>query len=248
MGCIIYSPHWLRTIPLFVVKGAFYILTLAWGFRRCSFRLAGQCEGLYTVERVTGLAPRFFVYTQKEYKHSHTDARWLQIISIMGISNKKTLEALGNYQGYDVVIREMISKEIDRQYSFMKWNIAVQTFLIGAITQLKNDEILWVIIVLGLLASISSFFTYWASEAKIKRILYFWDGYRKYKELSYFVFPPVWSNPTEEVILDDVIRQTFGDFKLGWSRKISLKFIIPKFSPFIFLIAWGMLLYISLFK
>ena len=61
MGCIIYSPHWLRTILMFVVKSAFYILTLAWGFRRCSFRLAGQCEGLYTVERVTELAPRFFV-------------------------------------------------------------------------------------------------------------------------------------------------------------------------------------------
>ena len=61
MRCIIYSPHWLWTILLFVVKSAFYILTLAWGFRRCSFRLAGQCEGLYTVERVTELAPRFFV-------------------------------------------------------------------------------------------------------------------------------------------------------------------------------------------
>lgn len=40
---------------------AFYILTLAWGFRRCSFRLVGQCESLYSVERVTELAPRFFV-------------------------------------------------------------------------------------------------------------------------------------------------------------------------------------------
>ena len=61
MGCIIYSPHWLRTILLFVVKGAFYILTLAWGFRLCSFRLTGQCEGLSIVERVTEPAPRFFV-------------------------------------------------------------------------------------------------------------------------------------------------------------------------------------------
>ena len=61
MRCIIYSPYWLRTIPLFVVKSAFYILTLAWGFRRCSFRLTGQCEGLSIVERVTEQAPRFFV-------------------------------------------------------------------------------------------------------------------------------------------------------------------------------------------
>ena len=40
---------------------AFYILTLAWGFRRCSFRLVGQCESLYSVERVTEQAPRFFM-------------------------------------------------------------------------------------------------------------------------------------------------------------------------------------------
>ena len=33
--------------------------TSAWGFRRCSFRLTGQCESLYYVERVTRLAPRF---------------------------------------------------------------------------------------------------------------------------------------------------------------------------------------------
>ena len=35
MRCIIYSPYWLRTILLFVVKSAFYILTLAGGVRRC---------------------------------------------------------------------------------------------------------------------------------------------------------------------------------------------------------------------
>ena len=40
-------------------RRADYIQTSAWGFRRCSFRLTGQCESLYSVERVTGLAPRF---------------------------------------------------------------------------------------------------------------------------------------------------------------------------------------------
>ena len=38
MWCIIYSPHWLRTILSFVVIRAFYILTLAWGFRRCTLK------------------------------------------------------------------------------------------------------------------------------------------------------------------------------------------------------------------
>lgn len=62
MRCIVYSPYWLRTILPFVVKSAFYIRTQAWGFRRCSFRQLGRCQSLYTVERVTGLAPRFHVY------------------------------------------------------------------------------------------------------------------------------------------------------------------------------------------
>lgn len=186
-----------------------------------------------------------YIQTQ-ELKHSHADARWLQFFSIMGIPNEKsTLEALNNYQGYDVVVREMISKEIDRQYSFMKWNIVVQTFLFGAITQLKNDKYLWVVIVIGLLASISSFITYWASEAKIKRILYFWDGYRKFKGLSYFAFPPVWTNPTEDAIPETEVKEIFGEYKLGWSRKLCLKLILPKSSPFIFIFAWGLILYIN---
>lgn len=61
MRRIVYSPYWLRTILPFVVKSAFYVRTQAWGFRRCSFRLTGQCEGLSIVERVTEPAPRFFV-------------------------------------------------------------------------------------------------------------------------------------------------------------------------------------------
>ena len=62
MRCIIYSYHWLQLVlQPFVVDAVYYILTSAWGFRRCSFRLVGQCESLYSVERVTEQAPRFFM-------------------------------------------------------------------------------------------------------------------------------------------------------------------------------------------
>ena len=61
MRCIIYSPHWLQSYCWLLQKSAIYIYTLTWGFRRCSFRLVGQCESLYSVERVTEPAPRFFV-------------------------------------------------------------------------------------------------------------------------------------------------------------------------------------------
>ena len=41
------------------------IFTSAWGFQRCSFRQSGQCEGLNSVERAAGLAPRFYMYPWK---------------------------------------------------------------------------------------------------------------------------------------------------------------------------------------
>ena len=62
MRCIVYSPYWLWTILSLIVKSAFYIRTQAWGFRRCSFRQDGQCEGLLIVERAAELAPRLNQY------------------------------------------------------------------------------------------------------------------------------------------------------------------------------------------
>nr|DAT70473.1 MAG TPA: hypothetical protein [Caudoviricetes sp.] len=38
MGCIIYSPHWLRTCQRSLVGRVNYIHASAWGFRHCSFR------------------------------------------------------------------------------------------------------------------------------------------------------------------------------------------------------------------
>ena len=46
MGCIICSPQWLRAFLCPLVGRVDYILTLAWGFRHCSFRQTGQCESL----------------------------------------------------------------------------------------------------------------------------------------------------------------------------------------------------------
>ena len=43
----------LRLFCVYVIVLSVYIVTSAWGFRRCSFRQEGQCEGLSIVERVT---------------------------------------------------------------------------------------------------------------------------------------------------------------------------------------------------
>jgi len=54
VGCI-YIVSW--TFPMAVCCGEVFghigIYTSSWGFRRCSFRQIGQCEGLYDVKRVT---------------------------------------------------------------------------------------------------------------------------------------------------------------------------------------------------
>ena len=67
------TPHAVYYIPLLLASDGFsfvvkrvYIYTNV-GLLRCSFRLVGQCESLYSVERVTELAPRFFVCIQAIY-------------------------------------------------------------------------------------------------------------------------------------------------------------------------------------
>ena len=91
MGCIVYSPHWLRTALPLVVRRVNYILTLTWGFRRCSFRLTGQCEGLRIVERATELAPRFlFLYSKLSITFDFLPKEPMGMF--WGIWNVKTVE------------------------------------------------------------------------------------------------------------------------------------------------------------
>lgn len=159
-----------------------------------------------------------------------------------------------DYENYDKEIRRLISKEIDRQHSFMRWHVAVQAFLFAAIIHFdktsNSSYLFFVIVGIGLLASILSFTTYLASEEKIKRVFYFWDGYRKIKGTSYFDYPPVWDNPnhendSNELRNNDNYRNAFGDHNISCFKRLCLKTIFPKTSPFIFMIAWIAILIIE---
>ena len=67
-GVYCIQPSLASDVFMFVVDGGWTIyLHHTWGFRRCSFRQLGRCQSLYTVERVTGLAPRFYVYIPTIY-------------------------------------------------------------------------------------------------------------------------------------------------------------------------------------
>ena len=75
---------------------SFWLLHEIW---RCigvaRFGRTGQCEGLNKWNEWQDWLHAFMYIQMNDYKHSHTDARWLQFFSIMGIPNEKsTLEAL----------------------------------------------------------------------------------------------------------------------------------------------------------
>ncbi len=60
---IIYSPYWLHTIDWCGVMGATIYFTLAWGFRRCSFRQSGQfARSLHSEASNRTRLHVFFVY------------------------------------------------------------------------------------------------------------------------------------------------------------------------------------------
>ena len=79
LGCIIYSRHCLQAILSFVGNMAYYIFASAWGFRRCSFRQTGQCEGLHIVERASGwLHVLFLCICRKTKTNQIRDYPWSQ--------------------------------------------------------------------------------------------------------------------------------------------------------------------------
>ena len=65
------------------------IYTSVWGFQRCSFRQAGQCESLYDVERASGLAPRLFCP---------------YVITLL---NNRTLEPMAQWTVFGSIIKQL---------------------------------------------------------------------------------------------------------------------------------------------
>ena len=77
MGCIIYSPHWLRTCQRSLVGRVNYIHASAWGFRHCSFRLTGAMRRPIDRGTSSRLAPRFrFCISKKLNINCQSGSRW----------------------------------------------------------------------------------------------------------------------------------------------------------------------------
>lgn len=157
-------------------------------------------------------------------------------------------KSISRYHDYDKVIRDMISKEFDRQHSFIRLHIAMQTILFATFALISTLSLILVIILIGILSSICAFATYMASEIKIKRIFYFWDGYLNVVGSDYFEYPPVWSNPAPDKDINKNLKaiEYFGLFEMSCFRRLCLGLILPKTSPFIFLIAWIILLLVKI--
>lgn len=101
------------------------------------------------------------------------------------------IQKLMSYEGYDKVFRDMIKEEISLQHKTLGWANALQAFLFTGYFSGHAENNLIGITIVGLVCYIISKCTYFTSETKVKRILYFWDGNLQQTEQSYFDFPPV---------------------------------------------------------
>lgn len=167
------------------------------------------------------------------------------------------ISELKKYEGYDIVIREMINKEISRQDLNLKWTNAIlialfpllfnvaekAPVLLNPFTKLPISNIS-IVCILGIIVSLVYFATYMTSEVKIKRILYFWDGYCKFMHTTYFDYPPIWGNPRTEYILNKecVAYEYFKTYKVGQIRNFLSKIISKKVYPFISCAMWSLIL------
>ena len=94
-----------------------YIFTLAWGFRRCSFRLVGQCESLYSVERVTEQAPRFFVCISEWISSTRESVDFIVYGIRMNILQNNPYRQLGVYS--NSLTKERLANH-NRMKAFLK--------------------------------------------------------------------------------------------------------------------------------
>ena len=178
-------------------------------------------------------------------------------------SIEASLPKLKDYEKYDVVIREMIDKEISRQDSHLKWVNTIHVALFPLLFHVADKkDILWIsfmenpipniyiIYSLGIVCSVIYFTTYLTSEVRIKRILYFWDGYCKFTNTTYFDYPPVWGFPVTENELKKgcLAHRYFGDYHVGNFRKYASKAIIKKIYPILTGLLWFLLLCFSLLQ
>ena len=148
-------------------------------------------------------------------------------------------EFLSKYEYYDKEIRFMIADELGRQHSSQNWHTGIQVLLVGGMFTVEIDKLIYISI-LGLIVSMIAFVTYRTSELKIKKILYFWDGYRKSQRKSFLEFPPVWSGPIKSIILEPDTEEYkyYGDYKVSSITKYLSGGISLYAIPVLCIIGW----------
>ncbi|MBP3566440.1 MAG: hypothetical protein J6J76_02670 [Paraprevotella sp.] len=148
-------------------------------------------------------------------------------------------EFLSKYEYYDKEIRFMIADELGRQHSSQNWHTGIQVLLVGGMFTVEIDKLIYLVI-LGLLISIIAFLTYRTSELKIKKILYFWNGYQKSQGRSYLEYPPVWSGPIKSIVFKKGTEQYcyFGDYKISTTTRYLSEGISLYAIPVFCIIGW----------
>lgn len=148
-----------------------------------------------------------------------------------------------NTDGYDREIRSQNNFEISLQYKMLPVIIALHALLFAAFVGLCEFKDVskgysLAIIVFGILVSVSSIATYFHSETKIQRNMYFWNAYLKRIDKTYFDFPPVWGWYNDEEKIPKEWYDYVEPFTVSCFRKVCSHLIILKSLSLMFLVLW----------
>lgn len=113
---------------------------------------------------------------------------------------------------YNIIIREMIKSETEIRSQRTNWFLVIQGFLIAGVCQFSKITLFHgLIILVGIVTSLSFCYAAWRSTLAVKLALTCWKEYTKGKDYS--KYPPV------SLITSEILKAEYSDKnELSWEE------------------------------
>ena len=110
-----------------------------------------------------------------------------------------------NYPDFDKVTRQLIEKETEIVNQRTNWSLVLQSFLLTAYWYVSKSSIMrkeWylgIIIIVGMVYSMSTIYSIWSNERAIASILFNWENFLKSRGEKLEDYPPVWAGSEKSI-------------------------------------------------
>lgn len=178
---------------------------------------------------------------------------------------------------YHNIIRMMITTENEIRNSRINWFLVIQGFLFAGLCEIfskesiclccdKNKYLILIIVIIGIVTSISFLFAAWRSEKAISMAMNAWNLFLEEKPAVIKDYPPIClitdsiiseKIPMKDVIgindwIEDINRLMYPkgrECKKCWDRLINkFEWLMPyKFLPIVFIMVWSIIFWFLYF-